>query len=90
MLTSISWQQYLQAIAILTASYYAAVLLLYFRVELFALINRIKNGKPIHETPFGKKEVLGAIAPDQYQRSVNTEELEFAPNESNQLNGKTL
>jgi hypothetical protein len=89
MFTSISWPQYLQAIAILTSAYYAAVIILYFRVELFAILHRIKNGKPFHETHFAKKEVLGTIAEDQNQRSFNAEELEFSSREPNQLIDET-
>lgn len=85
MLTSISWQQYLQAITILLSIYYAAVILLYFRVEFFAILQRIKKGKPFHETHSGKKEVLGAIAQDPHERSFNAEELEFSSREANQL-----
>jgi len=89
MLTSISWQQYLQAIAILTSAYYAAVVLLYFRMELFAILHRIKNGKPFHETHSQKKEVLGTIAQNQHEHSFNAQELEFSSREPNQLIDET-
>lgn len=85
MLTSISWQQYLQAISILTVTYYTAVILIYFRVEVLVILHRIKNGKPLLETHSSKKEVLGTIVQDQHERSFNAEELEFSPEESDQL-----
>lgn len=85
MLTSISWQQYMLALSILITGYYSVVILLYFRVELFSILNRIKNGKPIHKSHSVRKEVLGAIAQDQNESSVNAEELEFPSREFDQL-----
>lgn len=78
MLTSISWLQYLQALAILIAGYYSVVILLYYRIELFAFVQRIKNGKSVREPDGPRKEVLGKIAADQNDHSLNSEELEFS------------
>lgn len=84
MLTSISWPQYLQALAILIAGYYSAVILLYYRVELFAILQRIKSGKSVREPDEPRKEVLGKIAGDQSEHSLSSEELEFSQEDLNQ------
>lgn len=84
MLTSISWLQYLQALAILIAGYYSVVILLYYRIELFAILQRIKSGKAVREPDGPRKEVLGKIAVDQNDHSLNSEELEFSEEDLNQ------
>ena len=84
MLTSISWLQYLQALAILIAGYYSVVILLYYRIELFAILQRVKNGKPTREPDGPRKEVLGKIAADRNEHSLNSEELEFSQEDLNQ------
>lgn len=84
MLTSISWLQYLQALAILIAGYYSVVILLYYRLELFTILQRVKNGKSVREPDGPRKEVLGKIALDQNNHSLNSEELEFTQEDLNQ------
>lgn len=84
MLTSISWLQYLQALAILIAGYYSVVILLYYRIELFAILQRIKSGKSVQEPDGPRKEVLGKIAVDHNDHSLNSEELEFSQEDLNQ------
>lgn len=45
MFKSISWQTYLQFVAIATGIYYCAVILLIFRPEARSLVNRVLNPK---------------------------------------------
>lgn len=84
MLTSISWLQYLQALAILIAGYYSVIILLYYRSELFTILQRVKNGKSVREPDGPRKEVLGKIAENQEARSLNSEDLEFSYKDLNQ------
>jgi hypothetical protein len=84
MLTSISWLQYLQALAMLIAGYYSVVILLYYRIELCAILQRIKSGKSVREPERPRKEVLGKIAENQEDHSLNSEELEFSQEDLNQ------
>ncbi|MFB5946383.1 hypothetical protein [Albibacterium profundi] len=77
MLTTISWLQYLQALAILIAGYYSVVILLYYRIELFSIFQRLKNGKPKGDQSSYSKEVMGEVASDQDGNSLNSDELEF-------------
>ena len=82
MLTTISWLQYLQALAILIAGYYSVVILLYYRIELFSFFYRLKNGnrkgKPISEN----REVMGEIVSDEEAGSLDSDALEFPSLES--------
>lgn len=84
MLTSISWLQYLQALAILIAGYYSVIILLYYRSELFTILQRVKNGKSVREPDGPRKEVLGKIAENQEACSLNSEDLEFSHKDINQ------
>ena len=60
------------------------VILLYYHVELFAILQRVKNGKSDREPDGPYKEVLGKIAVDQNDHSMNSEEIEFSQEDLNQ------
>lgn len=60
------------------------VILLYYRIELFVIVQRIKSGKSDREPDGPRKEVLGKIAENQKDHSLNSEELEFSQEDLNQ------
>lgn len=77
MLTTISWLQYLQALAILIAGYYSVVILLYYRIEMSSLFKRFKNGKQKGNPLPENKEVMGAAVSDEEAESIDSDALEF-------------
>ncbi|WP_157970274.1 hypothetical protein [Albibacterium indicum] len=86
MLTTISWLQYLQALAILIAGYYSVVILLYYRIEMFSLFQRFKNGKQ-KGNPFPKNnKVMGAAVYDEDAESIDSDALEFPSLETSEEN----
>lgn len=85
MLHSISWLQYAIAISILLAGYYLAVILIYYRPQIIAMV----NGKAQYPNGFEpypvEKNVLGKIQPDLDGTSIVSEELQFTSSQADQL-----
>ena len=79
MLSSISWQQYLAAIVILTVSYYGYVILRYYQKEISNLFNRKQSSASLfanaQATP---ANVMGAAKMDTGISVSKSEELYFS------------
>lgn len=86
MLTTISWLQYVQALAILIAGYYSVVILLYYRIEISSIFRRFKNGKQKDNPLPENKEVMGAPMSDEEAESIDSDALEFPSLETSDEN----
>jgi hypothetical protein len=84
MLNSISWQQYLTAITLLTIAWYAFVLLRYYRPELTARFQTKNKSLPL----IASAPILGSIKTDQ--TTVNSEELIFSSGEPDDISDHSL
>ncbi|MES3019900.1 MAG: hypothetical protein V4721_19090 [Bacteroidota bacterium] len=85
MLHSISWLQYAIAISILLTGYYLAIILIYYRSQIMAMVNG-KGQYPNDLEPYpSDKIVLGEIQPDPNNASIVSEELQFSSDQADQL-----
>jgi hypothetical protein len=79
MLSSISWQQFLAAILIITVVYYGYVIPRYYQKEVAVFFNLKKNAhnltRSLQNTPF---EVMGKAKPDFGVSVTEPEDLQFA------------
>jgi hypothetical protein len=79
MLSSISWQHYLAAVIILTASYYAYVALRYYQTEIAGLFNRkpsaLESFSGFQSSPIS---VMGKAKPDYGTAISDSTEMQFA------------
>ncbi|GAA4920196.1 hypothetical protein [Mucilaginibacter defluvii] len=79
MLSSISWQQYFAAIAIISASYYLYVILRYYQREVTNLFIAKHPGQALAPTSnLSSFAVMGQAKQDQSITVVADEELQFA------------
>ncbi|MDT3401090.1 MULTISPECIES: hypothetical protein [Mucilaginibacter] len=79
MLSSISWQQYLAAIAIISASYYLYVILRYYQREVTNLFIAKQSGQLLApSSTLSSFTVMGQAKQDQSITVVADEELQFA------------
>ena len=79
MLSSISWQQYLAAIVILTVSYYGYVILRYYQKEISSLFNRKQNTATFFpNAQAAPANVMGAAKLDNGVSLSKSEELYFS------------
>mgnify|MGYP001392231875 CR=1 FL=1 len=86
MLHSISWLQYAIAVSILLTGYYLAIILIYYRQQLIAMVNGKSQYKNEIETYRSEKNVLGKIQPDLEVNSILSEELQFSSGQADHLN----
>ncbi|MGV3685058.1 MAG: hypothetical protein ACO1NS_05490 [Daejeonella sp.] len=85
MLHSISWLQYAIAISLLLAVYYLAIILIYYRQQIIAIVNG-KGQYPNEFEPYPtEKNVLGEIQPEVNSASIVSEELQFSSEQADQL-----
>lgn len=85
MLHSISWLQYAIAISLLLTVYYLAVILIYYRPKIIAMVNgKSQYLNDIEPYPV-EKNVLGEIQPDMNGASIVSEELQFSSGQPDQL-----
>jgi len=84
MLTFISWQQYLLAVSILLTSYYSAVLILYYKVEIQAFFSPVKKPKSSIETE-STHSVMGEPKDIFPPASIPSDELEFSSENQTEL-----
>lgn len=77
MLSSISWQQYLAAIVILTLFYYLYILLRYYQKEIGHLLNRQQKQSNIFSGVASPIQVMGAAKLDNGVSISNTGDLQF-------------
>ena len=79
MLSSISWQHYLAAIVILTASYYGYVILRYYQKEISNLFNRKQSSTNLFvNAQAAPANVMGAAKLDNGVSVSQSEELYFS------------
>jgi hypothetical protein len=79
MLSSISWQHYLAAIVILTASYYGYVILRYYQKEISNLFNRKQSSTNLFTgVQAAPADVMGAAKLDNGVSLSPSEELYFS------------
>lgn len=84
MLHSISWLQYAIAISLLLTVYYLAVILIYYRPQIMAVVNgKGQYTNDIRPYPV-EKNVLGEIRPDLNGASIVSEELQFSSDQADQ------
>lgn len=89
MLHSISWLQYAIAISILLTGYYLAIILMYYRPQIRAIVNgKCQYPNDIEPYP-SEKNVLGKIQPDVNGASIVSEELQFSSDQADQLTEET-
>lgn len=84
MLHSISWLQYAIAISLLLTVYYLAVILIYYRPQIIAMVSG-KGQYPNDIEPYPvEKNVLREIQPDLNGDSMVSEELQFSSDQADQ------
>jgi hypothetical protein len=77
MLSSISWQQYLAAVVILTVSYYGYVFLRYYQSEIASFFNRKDRSSDLLPVAHSKPSVMGEAKLADNVTIANSEELYF-------------
>lgn len=82
MLSSISWQQYLAAITILTVSYYLYVILRYYQNEIFNLFNHKQNSTRLFSNASpAPYQVMGEAKLDNGVTLTQAQDLHFIAEE---------
>ncbi|MVN91506.1 hypothetical protein [Mucilaginibacter aquatilis] len=91
MLNTISWQQYVSAVLLVTAAWYAYVALHYYRAELSAFL-KIKPASRQLVPPVANHltDVIGAIKPDPDTGLSDPGDLIFADSQSDDISDLTL
>lgn len=77
MLSSISWQQYLAAIVLISVSYYLYVILRYYQSEISSLFKPGKNSNPFPGIAASNIQVMGAAKLENGVSISDTQELQF-------------
>ena len=79
MLSSISWQQYLAAVAIITVSYYLYVILRYYQKEIANVFNRKQDVTTLlSHSQSPAFDVMGEAKPDNGVSITEDQQLQFA------------
>lgn len=91
MLNTISWQQYITAVILIAAAWYAYVGLRYYRPEFQAIL-KIKTETPTAVPPVANKltDVMGAIKPDADTGLYEPEELLFSNSSVDDISDQML
>jgi|SRR5665213_1080131 len=92
MLNTISWQQFITAILLIAAAWYAYIGLTYYRSELVAFLKNmqaIKNQLPPADRQ-ASNSVMGIARPEPDNGLNNPEELIFGPVEPDDIRDTTL
>jgi hypothetical protein len=76
MFTLISWQQYLYAVTALTSAYYAVIISLYYRQEVFACFSGKRHLQEEPDRP-NDFSIMGKAPEEANQTSISTEDLQF-------------
>jgi hypothetical protein len=85
MLSSISWQQYFAAIAIVSVSYYIYILLRYYQREITGLFTPKQKASLLAQTgALSTIDVMGRPRQDHNFSIVDDQELQFAEDEVNE------
>jgi hypothetical protein len=91
MLNTISWQQYITAVLLLTAAWYAYVGLCYYRPELTAFLKIKPAVNPVvPEVAHQMTVVMGAAKPETGISLEEPEKLIFITNSSDDISEQTL
>lgn len=89
MLHTISWQQYITAVLLVTAAWYTYVGLRYYKRELQALFHPKAEPSPlVAAAPI--HAVMGGIQPGSGTETINAEELIFGPGQPDDISDATL
>lgn len=85
MLSSISWQQYFAAIALIGACYYLYVILRYYQRELFDLF-KAKQINPVltQNNAFTSSSIMGPAKPDPGISILDDADLQFVATEADE------
>lgn len=91
MLNAISWQQYITAVLLLTAAWYAYVGLRYYQPEITAFL-KIKSKGQLAVPPVANQMtvVMGEAKPEADTGLFNPEELIFSNSEPDDISDQTL
>ncbi len=85
MLNSISWLQYVVALAMLITGYYSVIVSIYYRTEITSILKWKKTGERDLESKSHHGNVLGEIKNDPHESSLSSEELRFTSESPNHL-----
>jgi hypothetical protein len=91
MLNAISWQQYLTAVILITAAWYAYVGLRHYRPEISSFL-KIKSQPRTLTPPLAKESpaVMGEVKPDPDTGLYDAENLIFSSSEPDDISDHTL
>ncbi|MGY3211907.1 hypothetical protein [Mucilaginibacter sp. HD30] len=91
MLNMISWQQYMTAVILISAAWYAYVGLRYYRPELQAVL-KIKSAAPTAVPSVANQltAVMGAVKPDADTGIYEPEELLFSNSSVDDISDQTI
>lgn len=91
MLNAVSWQQYVTAIVVCTAAWYAYTGLRFYRPEIQALL-KIKSQVQTVTPPVASRQnaVMGTISPDPDTGVFDAAELRFADATTDEISDQTL
>ena len=86
MLSSISWLQYLLAMAVVVTGYYSIIIFIYYRMEIFSMLYSKKRNAAQTEPPQLHKNVMGETRGNANETILTSEELRFSSELSNEEN----
>jgi hypothetical protein len=86
MLSSISWLQYLLAMAVVVIGYYSIVIFIYYRIEIIAMLYGRKRNVTQFEPTQLHKNIMGETRGNANETTLTAEELRFSSELSNEEN----
>lgn len=86
MLSSISWLQYLSALAILVTGYYSVLIFIYYRFEIISFFDRKKRETSYADFKPVRKNILGEAKGNPNESSLCADELRFGADDVNIFN----
>jgi hypothetical protein len=86
MLSSISWLQYLSALAILVTGYYSVIIFIHYRFEIISLFDPKKRETTSPDSKSIQKNILGEAKGNPNESSLSADELRFGAGDVNMFN----
>jgi hypothetical protein len=86
MLSSISWLQYLSALAILVTGYYSVIIFIYYRFEIISFFDQKKRETTYADSQSIQKNILGEAKGNPNESSLSADELRFDADDVNMFN----
>jgi len=83
MLSSISWLQYLSALAILVIGYYSVVIFIYYRFEIVSFFDPKKKETTCAGSQSIQKNIIGEAKVNPNESSLSADELRFGADDVN-------